>query len=104
MKDMRERQGHSVGYGRNGTVHSRNSKSGVMENGVVREMEEGSPQGGSLSPLLGNSYLKEFDRELAPRSVHCIRCADGIVLLAKSRKASQRLLSDEKATGGRRTS
>ena len=38
-------------------------KSGVMENGVVTETEEGSPQGGNLSPLLANIYLNEFDWE-----------------------------------------
>ena len=38
-------------------------KSGVMENGVVMETEEGSPQGGNLSPLLANIYLNEFDQE-----------------------------------------
>ena len=38
-------------------------KSGVMENGVVIETEEGSPQGGNLSPLLANIYLDEFDKE-----------------------------------------
>ncbi len=44
-------------------------KSGVMENGVVMETEEGSPQGGNLSPLLANVYLKEFDqRELVTPS------------------------------------
>ena len=37
-------------------------KSGVMENGVVMETEEGSPQGGNLSPLLANIYLNEFDQ------------------------------------------
>ena len=36
-------------------------KSGVMENGVVCKTEEGSPQGGQLSPLLANIYLNEFD-------------------------------------------
>ena len=34
-----------------------------MENGVVMETEEGSPQGGNLSPLLANIYLNEFDQE-----------------------------------------
>ena len=67
-------------------------KSGVMENGVFIETEEGSPQGGNLSPLLANIYLNEFDREFLKRGVPCIRYADDIVLLAKSRKASERLL------------
>ena len=67
-------------------------KSGVMENGVVIGTEEGSPQGGNLSPLLANVYLNEFDREYERRGVPCIRYADDIVLLAKSERAAQRLL------------
>ena len=67
-------------------------KSGVMENGVVMETEEGSPQGGNLSPLLANIYLNEFDQEFHKRGVPCIRYADDIVLLAKSKRASERLL------------
>ena len=67
-------------------------KSGVMENGVVMETEEGSPQGGNLSPLLANIYLNEFDWEFKRRGVPCIRYADDIVLLAKSERASERLM------------
>ena len=67
-------------------------KSGVMENGVVTETEEGSPQGGNLSPLLANIYLNEFDWEFHRRGVPCIRYADDIVLLAKSERAAERLL------------
>ena len=67
-------------------------RSGVMENGVVVETEEGSPQGGNLSPLLANVYLNEFDQEFNRRGVPCIRYADDIVLLAKSERASERLL------------
>lgn len=67
-------------------------KSGVMENGVVVRTEEGSPQGGNLSPLLANIYLNEFDQEFQRRGVPCIRYADDIVLLAKSERASKRLL------------
>lgn len=67
-------------------------KSGVMENGVVMETKEGSVQGGNLSPLLANIYLNEFDQEFSRRGVPCIRYADDIVLLAKSKRASERLL------------
>ena len=67
-------------------------KSGVMDNGVVVEIEEGSPQGGNLSPLLANIYLNEFDQEFQKRNVPCIRYADDIVLLAKSERAAKRLL------------
>ena len=63
-----------------------------MENGVVIEAKEGSPQGGNLSPLLANVYLNEFDWEFHRRGAPCIRYADDIVLLAKSERAAERLL------------
>lgn len=67
-------------------------KSGVMENGIVMKTEEGSPQGGNLSPLLANIYLDKFDKEFEGRGVKVIRYADDIVLLAKSIRAAERLL------------
>ena len=67
-------------------------KSGVMENGICVKTEEGSPQGGPLSPLLANIYLNEFDKEFEGRGVKVIRYADDIVLLAKSPRATERLL------------
>ena len=67
-------------------------KSGVMDNGVVMPTEEGSPQGGNLSPLLANIYLNEFDHEFERRNVPTIRYADDIILLAKSPRAAERLL------------
>ena len=67
-------------------------KSGVMENGIKIATEEGSPQGGPLSPLLANIYLHEFDMEFERRGVPVIRYADDIVLLCKSKRAAERLL------------
>ena len=67
-------------------------KSGVMENGVICKTEEGSPQGGPLSPLLANIYLNEFDREMNSRGVKMVRYADDIVVFAKSKRAAERLL------------
>ena len=67
-------------------------KSGVMENGIVMRTEEGSPQGGNLSPLLANIYLDKFDKEFESRDVRVIRYADDIILLAKSIRAAERLL------------
>lgn len=67
-------------------------KSGVMEDGVHGKTEEGSPQGGPLSPLLANIYLNEFDQEMRRRGVKAIRYADDIVVLAKSKRAATRLL------------
>ena len=71
-------------------------KSGVMENGVRRETEEGSPQGGPLSPLLANIYLNEYDQEMRSRGVVVIRYADDIVVLAKSKRAATRLLESSR--------
>ena len=67
-------------------------KSGVMENGIVMKTEEGSPQGGNLSPLLANIYLDRFDKEFESRGVKVVRYADDIILLAKSIRAAERLL------------
>ena len=76
-------------------------KSGVMEDGVVMATEEGSPQGGNLSPLLANIYLDAFDKEFEKRGVPCVRYADDIVLGEK--QTSRREAScDEHCIPGRR--
>src|SRR5512136_3186738 len=49
---------------------------GVMENGLVSPIDEGTPQGGPLSPLLSNIVLDEFDRELERRGLRFARYAD----------------------------
>jgi RNA-directed DNA polymerase len=67
-------------------------KSGVMDGGVCSRTDEGSPQGGPRSPLLANIYLNEFDQEMARRDVKVIRYADDMVVLAKSKRAAERLL------------
>lgn len=67
-------------------------KSGVMENGLHIKTEEGSPQGGPLSPLLANIYLNKFDYEMESRGVHVIRYADDIVVLAYTLRAGECLL------------
>ena len=71
-------------------------KSGVMENGLHIRTEEGSPQGGPLSPLLANIYLNKFDQEMESRGVHVIRYADDIVVLARTPRAGQRLLESSR--------
>ena len=71
-------------------------KAGVMENGLLVKTEEGSPQGGPLSPLLANIYLNEYDQEMVRRGVPVIRYADDIVVLAKSKRAAERLLETTK--------
>lgn len=67
-------------------------KSGVMEDGVRFRTEEGSPQGGPLSPLLSNIYLNEFDKEMERRGHKHLRYADDIAVYTKSRRAAERVL------------
>jgi RNA-directed DNA polymerase len=68
-------------------------KSGVMINGVRNRTEEGSPQGGNLSPLLSNIYLTAFDRELESRGHKFVRYADDVNIYVKSQRAAERVLS-----------
>ncbi len=49
---------------------------GVMEDGLVSAVDEGTPQGGPLSPLLSNLVLDELDRELQKRGHRFVRYAD----------------------------
>ena len=51
---------------------------GVLANGVVMEREEGTPQGGPLSPLLANVLLDEVDKELERRGHAFVRYADDL--------------------------
>ena len=64
---------------------------GVMENGLVRSMETGTPQGGPLSPLLSNLVLDELDRELEHRGHRFVRYADDCNIYVRSHKAGLRV-------------
>jgi group II intron reverse transcriptase/maturase len=66
--------------------------SGVMTNGVVVETQEGTPQGGNLSPLLSNIMLNELDRELTRRGLKFCRYADDCNIYVKSQKAANRVM------------
>ena len=67
-------------------------KSGVMINGVVMDAEQGTPQGGNLSPLLSNIMLNELDIELTKRGLKFCRYADDCNIYVKSPKAADRVM------------
>jgi RNA-directed DNA polymerase len=67
-------------------------RAGVMIEGVVQESEEGTPQGGPLSPLLANIYLDALDQELERRGLTFSRYADDCNVYVGSRAAAQRVL------------
>ena len=65
---------------------------GVMDKGVTKATEQGTPQGGNLSPLLSNIMLNELDKELEARELRFVRYADDCIILVKSEKAANRVL------------
>ena len=68
-------------------------KAGVMEGGLVSPVDEGTPQGGPLSPLLSNIVLDEFDRELERRGLRFARYADDCNVYVRSRRAGERVMT-----------
>ena len=67
-------------------------KSGVMENGIYEATNEGTPQGGNLSPLLSNIMLNELDKELVSRGLHYVRYADDCVIAVGSESSAKRVM------------
>jgi RNA-directed DNA polymerase len=65
---------------------------GVMEHGLVSPVDEGTPQGGPLSPLLSNVVLDEFDQELERRGLRFVRYADDSNIYVRSRRAGERVM------------
>ena len=68
-------------------------QAGVMEDGLVNPVDEGTPQGGPLSPLLSNIVLDEFDRELERRGLRFARYADDSNIYVRSRRAGERVMA-----------
>ena len=66
---------------------------GVIEDGLVRPTEEGTPQGGPLSPLLSNLVLDELDKELERRGHRFCRYADDCNIYVRSHRAGDRVMS-----------
>ncbi|WP_249168693.1 group II intron reverse transcriptase/maturase [Alkaliphilus sp. B6464] len=67
-------------------------QSGIMLNGIVVRSEEGTPQGGPLSPLLANILLDDLDKELEKRGHKFCRYADDCNIFVKSKRAGQRVM------------
>ena len=68
-------------------------KAGVMEDGLVYPVDEGTPQGGPLSPLLSNLVLDELDRELTRRGHRFCRYADDCNIYVRSQRAGERVMA-----------
>lgn len=66
---------------------------GVMENGLVEAVDQGTPQGGPLSPLLSNIVLDELDKALERRGPQFVRYADDCNIYTASERAGQRVMA-----------
>jgi RNA-directed DNA polymerase len=71
-------------------------KQGAMEMGELEaeEREQGTPQGGVISPLLANIYLNPLDKKIARDGHELVRYADDMVILCPSAEAAQQVLSE----------
>jgi RNA-directed DNA polymerase len=69
-------------------------RAGAMIEGVVMPSEEGTPQGGPLSPLLANIYLHALDQELERRGLAFCRYADDCNIYVSSQRAAERVLEN----------
>jgi RNA-directed DNA polymerase len=66
---------------------------GVLEDGLVRPVDEGTPQGGPLSPFLSNIVLDDLDKELARRGHRFCRYADDCNIYVRSHRAGERVMA-----------
>jgi RNA-directed DNA polymerase len=74
-------------------AHPRLLHAGVLEGGLVSPTEEGTPQGGPLSPLLSNLMLDVLDKELEKRGHRFVRYADDCNIYVRSQRAGERVMA-----------
>ena len=77
-------------------------EAGVLVEGVKVRTEEGTPQGGPLSPLLANILLDDLDHELERRGHRFVRYADDCNVYVRSRRAGERVMAGVKEFLGKR--
>lgn len=68
-----------------------------MEHGLVGATDEGTPQGGPLSPLLSNLMLDDLDKLLEQRGLRFVRYADDCNVYVRSERAGQRVMAGLKS-------
>ena len=90
---LMNRLGRHVGDKRMLRIIGRFLRAGLMQNGVCMEREEGTPQGGPLSPLLANLMLDDLDKELEKRGHRFCRYADDCNIYVQSIKAGERVMA-----------
>jgi RNA-directed DNA polymerase len=89
---LMNRLGRHVGDKRMLAIIGRFLRAGLMDHGICMEREEGTPQGGPLSPLLANLMLDDLDKELETRGHRFCRYADDCNIYVQSIKAGERVM------------
>jgi RNA-directed DNA polymerase len=89
---LMHRMGQTIRDKRVLSLTGRYLRAGVLSEGLVLATEEGTPQGGPLSPLLANLYLDALDKELERRGHRFSRYADDCNIYVRSESAAQRVL------------
>lgn len=69
-------------------------QSGIMINEEYKESVIGTPQGGNISPLLGNIILDKLDKELESRGLPFVRYADDCLIFVGTEKAANRVMKN----------
>jgi group II intron reverse transcriptase/maturase len=82
-----------IGDGRVLRLIRRYLTAGILVHGVVIEKDEGTPQGGPLSPLLSNVLLDEVDKELERRGHSFVRYADDLNVYVRTQRAGERVMA-----------
>ncbi len=68
-------------------------EAGTMSGGIASRRQDGTPQGGPLSPLLSNILLNELDQELARRGHRFVRYADDTNIYVRSHRTGERVMA-----------
>jgi RNA-directed DNA polymerase len=90
---LMDRIAYRVSDGRVLKLIRRYLKAGLMDNGVIKQRQEGTPQGGPLSPLLSNILLTDLDRELERRGHAFVRYADDCNIYVQSQRSGERVMA-----------
>jgi RNA-directed DNA polymerase len=90
---LMNRLGRHVGDKRMLKIIGRFLRAGLMNDGVCVSRDQGTPQGGPLSPLLANLMLDELDKELEKRGHRFCRYADDCNIYVQSPKAGERVMT-----------
>lgn len=88
---LMSRLSHRIGDKRLLKIIGRFLRSGIMQEGITTVRQEGTPQGGPLSPLLSNILLDEVDKELERRGHKFCRYADDLNIYVRSQRAGERV-------------